>query len=131
MQHLLPRHKQLCDAYFANSCNVSVAAKEVGLSLSYAYQVMQRPEVMAYIDQLNNQLLQASVNATLELHERRIASKLDLQEFWTSVLLDDVNQMKDRLKASELLGKSQGLFIDRQFISGANGEDLSLKVTFE
>lgn len=45
----------------------------------------------------------------------KIATRKDRQEFWTRVMTgqEPDAQMKDRLKASELLGKSHADFIDR------------------
>lgn len=42
-----------------------------------------------------------------------IATREERQAFWSSVLRSEAEQMKDRLKASELLGKSNADFIDR------------------
>ena len=42
-----------------------------------------------------------------------IASRRERQEFWTSVLRNENEAMKDRLKAAELLGKSEGDFLER------------------
>lgn len=42
-----------------------------------------------------------------------IASRQERQEFWTSVLRNEEESMKNRLKAAELLGKSEGDFLDR------------------
>lgn len=42
-----------------------------------------------------------------------IATRLERQEFWTSVLRSEDESMKDRLKAAELLGKSEGDFLER------------------
>ena len=42
-----------------------------------------------------------------------IASRQERQEFWTSVLRNENEAMKDRLKAAELLGKSEGDFLER------------------
>lgn len=42
-----------------------------------------------------------------------IATRQERQEFWTSVLRDENEAMKDRLKAAELLGKSEGDFLER------------------
>ena len=42
-----------------------------------------------------------------------IASRQERQEFWTSVLRNEDEAMKDRLKAAELLGKSEGDFLER------------------
>lgn len=42
-----------------------------------------------------------------------IATRQERQEFWTSVLRSKDEAMKDRLKAAELLGKSEGDFLER------------------
>ena len=42
-----------------------------------------------------------------------IATRQERQEFWTSVLRNKDEAMKDRLKAAELLGKSEGDFLER------------------
>ena len=42
-----------------------------------------------------------------------IASRRERQEFWTSVLRNEDEAMKNRLKAAELLGKSEGDFLER------------------
>ena len=42
-----------------------------------------------------------------------IATREERQAFWSSVLRNESEQMKDRLKASELLGKSNADFIER------------------
>lgn len=42
-----------------------------------------------------------------------IATRQERQQFWTSVLRNEDEAMKDRLKAAELLGKSEGDFLER------------------
>lgn len=42
-----------------------------------------------------------------------IASRIERQAFWTAAMNDDKLKMENRLKASELLGKSEGDFIER------------------
>ncbi len=44
---------------------------------------------------------------------KKIASREERQAFWTSVMNDKSQLMRDRLKASEILGKCQGDFIER------------------
>lgn len=44
----------------------------------------------------------------------RIADAEEIQAFWHSMLTDPEADPKDRLKASELLGKVKGLFIERR-----------------
>ncbi len=41
-----------------------------------------------------------------------ILTEIELQEFWTEVVKDE-NEMKDRLKASELLGRNKKMFTDK------------------
>jgi phage terminase small subunit len=45
--------------------------------------------------------------------EVKIASRKDRQAFWTSVMYDENAEMKDRIAASALLGKSEQDFIER------------------
>jgi Phage terminase, small subunit len=52
-----------------------------------------------------------------------IADRETRQKFWTDTMLDSEQEMKDRLKASELLGKSEGDFLDR--IEHSGGLDLA------
>lgn len=47
-----------------------------------------------------------------------IASRTARQEFWTNTMQDRDEEMKNRLKASELLGKSEGDFLERVEHSG-------------
>lgn len=55
--------------------------------------------------------IQAALTAlTEEVASKRIATAQERQEFWTAVMRADEGyeaEMKDRLKASELLGKTQ------------------------
>ncbi len=51
-----------------------------------------------------------------------------LREFWTKLLLDDEAGIANRLKASELLGKSQGMFIEKRETSISNKDDCIIKV---
>lgn len=43
---------------------------------------------------------------------KRIASREERQAFWTKILEDEKKEMKDRLKASELLGRSEADFTE-------------------
>jgi hypothetical protein len=48
-----------------------------------------------------------------ETTSKAIATREDRQSFWTEVMRDKLEKMVDRLRASELLGKSQADFVDR------------------
>lgn len=41
-----------------------------------------------------------------------VADRVECQQWWTEIMHDDSRDLKDRLRASELLAKSQGAFIE-------------------
>lgn len=60
-----------------------------------------------------------------------IANRQDRQSFWTEVMSDINNQLKDRLRASELLAKSEGDFLERRDITSSDGSMKPVKeITF-
>jgi len=50
--------------------------------------------------------------------EKVIMDRESRQELWTMIALDKEERTETRLRASELLGKSEGDFIDRHELSG-------------
>jgi phage terminase small subunit len=63
-----------------------------------------------------------------EVKSAKIASAKERQEFWTSIFRGELADFdtKDRIKASELLGKVQGDFIEKVEHSGPNGGPIVL-----
>lgn len=53
--------------------------------------------------------------------KKRIADREERQSFWSTVMKSKKESMKDRLKASELLGKSQADFIQKHEHTGPAG----------
>ena len=89
--------------------NATQAAIRAGYSAKTAYSIGQRL--------LKNVEIQ---NYLRTQKEKLIADKSTRQIFWTRVMNEDSHDMKDRLKASELLGKSQGDFIISANIQTSN-----------
>jgi len=86
--------------------NATEAAKKAGYSEKTAYSQGQRL--------LKNVEVQTAIKARESAESRdRIASRQDRQRFWTEVMQNGKEEMKDRLKASELLGKSECDFTDK------------------
>lgn len=79
---------------------------EAGYSARTAYSSGQRllknVEVQEYLDQRNEEISEAST-----------AEVAEIRRFWTGVLRDDTAKVADRLKASELLAKTYGVFLER------------------
>lgn len=82
-----------------------------------------------------NKAIQAFLaEITEEVRSPKIATARERQEFWTSILRgqivdkdtagnDAAAKMSDRLKASELLGKSQMDFVEKRIVELANPGD--------
>lgn len=107
---------------YLNSLNATQSAIRAGYSPKTAYSIGQRLLK-------NVEVLQAINTAMNEKKSALIATREQRQEFWTSVMLDTDTAMKDRLKASELLGKSEGDFTDKvqANISGMTLADLVME----
>lgn len=68
---------------------------------------------------LTNPNIVAAIKARQEVpRARRIATREDRQAFWTDVLLDEKQRMADRLKAAELLGRSEADFTEKLIVKG-------------
>lgn len=119
--HLTERQRKFVAAYLL--CGVAVqAAKQAGYSLKTAPAQSSR-------------LLQnVNVKAAIE-HEQReaaktyVATRKERQAFWTRIQDDPSLRPLERLKASELLARSYGDFIDKHEITGPNGGPIQIGTT--
>ena len=91
---------------FYSACgNASEAARKAGYKTKsnvIGAELLANPSIKAKIREKNKNNSKAT-----------IASGKELKEFWTKMLQDKKEDPKNRLKASELLGKTKGLFLDR------------------
>lgn len=99
---------QLFAINYSGKCagNAERSAIEAGYSKSYArgnaHKLVARQDVLEYIKYLSSR----------ENHVRDIMELLDIQEFWTEQIRDKKNRTSDRIRASELLAKSKGAFMN-------------------
>ena len=59
---------------------------------------------------------------------RKIKNREERQEFWSNVMQDPQEKTPDRLKASELLGKSEADFIDRTRHEDQDGNPIQFTI---
>ena len=116
---MTPKQQRFVSEYL--SClNATEAAKLAGYSSRTSYSIGQRllknVEVQAVIQQAMN-----------ERRNQLIADREQRQTFWTATMLDADIDMKHRLKASELLGKSEGDFTTQVQVQAevSSGYDLA------
>ena len=92
-----------CNDYTTASRNAGYSGNDVGLK-NIGYQ-----NSLKFKDLINERRLELSKN----IKKKTIASLEDIFEFWTETFNDDSNKQADRLKASELLAKAKGGFIEK------------------
>ncbi len=107
-----PRRKAFCEAYLTSG-NAAQAAREAGYSERTARSAGQRlltfADVQEYLKQRNEEISKAN---TADIEE--------IREFWTTTMRDTGQKTGDRLKASELLAKTFGAFLDRVDVGAAS-----------
>lgn len=86
--------------------NATAAAKRAGYSEKTAYSIGQENLNKPEIKQAIQQQLENRKSALIATREQR-------QRLWTEIMYDMEQSTRDRLRASELLGKSCGDFIER------------------
>lgn len=106
------RRQTFCE-YYIKSGNAADAAKEAGYSARTARSIGQRlltnVDIQDYIRQRNEEI---GAENTAEVGE--------IRQFWTGIIRDREVKITDRLKASELLAKTYGVFMER-FITERQG----------
>lgn len=120
---ILPRIKKFCDEYAANGGIGTKAAISAGYketdAANRASRILAMPAAQEYLKSL-----------TKDLDSQQVAKVFEIQAFWTAIMRGQVQddgypaKLSERIKASELLARSQGVFIEKLQLSGANGESL-------
>ena len=116
---LTAKQRRFVEAYDGNATQAAIAA---GYSQKIARQMGQV--------NMTKRVILAEIKARETVRcTPLIASRAERQQFWSSVMRDKDQQMRDRLKAAELLGKSEADFVERQEITGRDGAPLLDTVT--
>lgn len=100
---LTPIEAQVLALYDGGATPRSHLAEAIGCVQETISNILRRPHI---IEALQNRSVTEGL-APL------IASRKELQIYWTETLRDESRPDKERLKASEYLAKSYGLFLER------------------
>ena len=110
---LTAKQQKFCD-YYIETANATESYKRAGYSWSNdniasveGHKLLRKPKIQGYI-QDKNKLLESD----------RIADMKEVKEFWTTTMRNESVEHKDRLKASELIAKTNGAFLDKVEHSG-------------
>jgi phage terminase small subunit len=120
MYELNIKQKKFADYYIetgnATSSYIRAGYKTEGNSAEVnASRLLRNAQVLEYIKERNEQL-----------DVQFIADITETKRFWTEIMRDDGADIKDRLKASEYIAKTNGAFVERKELQGA----FDNKITF-
>ena len=111
---LTAKQRAFVEAYAGNAVE---AARIAGYSGSYSVlgvvgaENLKKPKIAEAIQNREN-----------KQSRHRIATREERQQFWSDTMNDDNETMKERLKASELLGKSNADFTDKVLVGSLEEE---------
>jgi phage terminase small subunit len=99
VKELTAKQQKFIDCYGGNT---KEAAEKAGLSYDYARRLVTKSHILEAIRNRQD----------TEVRPKDIANRQRRQEFWTQIMDDKKEDTRDRLKASELLGKSEADFTE-------------------
>lgn len=109
---LTPRQKRFVELFDGNATEAARAAGFKNPNV-YSNDLMKKPEIVAAIQAREK-----------ERNADGIMTREQRQIFWTMIARDTSQKTTDRLRASELLARSEGDFLERHELTGADGEAL-------
>ena len=114
--NLTVKQKKFADYYIQNGnakqsyINAGYKAHTKGTAEVNGCRLLSNAKVQEYIQEVNH-IIQSA----------RIADMKEVKEFWTNTLRDNELDLKERIKVSELIGKTNGAFLDKIEHSGGIG----------
>ena len=117
---LTEKQKRFAD-YYIESGNAERSAIKVGYSEKYArgnaHKLVANSGIKEYIEERNKLL-----------EDERIADMKEVKEFWTNTMRSDEAERKDRLKASEMIAKTNAAFVDKVEHSGEQELNINFNI---
>jgi phage terminase small subunit len=108
-RQLTAKQQAFAAAYCGDATEAAIkAGYQKKTAYSAGHRLLKNPEIAKIIRERE----QRKINPL-------VASRVDRQAFWTKVMNDEGEPMRERLKASELLGRSEGDFLDKVAVSGS------------
>lgn len=113
IKKLTGKQRKFVEFYQGNATEAARLAGYKGTDLTLR-QIGHQNLTKLYISQ--------AIKARQDTEERPyIATRQDRQKFWADVMNDESQDMTHRLRAAELLGKSEADFTEKQQVSGPDG----------
>jgi phage terminase small subunit len=115
------KQKRFCD-YYIESGNATEAARKAGYKKPnpQGAENLAKPSIKKYIEK-----------RIKELETERTSDMQEVQEFWAATMRNPKEETKDRIKASELIAKTHGAFLERVEHSGSINNPMAELTTEE
>ena len=111
MEELNQKQKMFADEYVltgnASQSYLKIFGGDIKCAESASSRLLRNVKVKDYISNLNK-----------SLDAPKIASMAEVKEFWADTMRNEKADLKDRLKASEYIAKTNAAFVDNHNISG-------------
>jgi len=103
---LTEKQKRFID-FYVETGNQTEAARLAGYKQPHVQGAQNYEKLRVHIEERNS-----------VLESQRIASMTEVKKFWSAVLRDEDENVRDRLKASEYIAKTNAAFTDKVEHSG-------------
>lgn len=97
------KQQRFIDCYAGD---IKEAAREAKLSYDYARRLVTKDHILEAI----------KTRQDTEIRPTNIANRQARQVFWTRLMRDKHQEVKNRLRASELLGRSEMDFVEKRIV---------------
>ena len=118
MNNLTVKQKAFCD-YYLMSGNATQSAIKAGYSEASAYSTahsnLKKPEIIEYLQSFQDRT-----------DDKRVADMNEVQAFWANTMRNEEFKIEDRLRASDLIARSNGAYLDKVENTG----DIAIKVSW-
>ena len=105
---LSEKQRRFCEAFSANGGNAFDAAKQAGY---------KQPQVQGHENMKKPRIIEALERLRQPITKKAIATREDRQAWWSEVMKNEDCDITARLRASELLGRSQADFTDKHDVN--------------
>ena len=115
MAKITDKQQKFIDCYDGD---IKKSAKKAGITYGYARKLGTKRNILTAIrNRIDN-----------EIRPKDISNRQQRQAFWSKVMNCDAYLIRDRLRASELLGKSEMDFPNKMVVTGDEGGPVQIQV---
>jgi len=126
------KQKRFCEEYIKSN-NATKAYKTAygtseDVARTNAHRLLQNANICSHIANIRQKVADISIEKIADKELEPILTEYEIQKFWVDLMTDTTKKDEVRLKASDYLAHSKGMYIDRNEIT-SNDIDV-VKISF-